>query len=839
MMEYSTASRFLPMAWSKRDRSSLSAMDSTSTDCCVSNVPIITVAALHTMQDWTSPVATSCSVEPGWSNCSAASRPHPKSETFAFVRPTGGSLTIGPNVTVRNAANSYLTTIGDGTLPLTIQGTVIAQSPGQALRLTGSSVTNLGSLRAASGILEVNQLIGQLGDATVNGGGTLDVSGDFINDLNRTIDGSTLVFRGDWSSVADIVASNAATIDLGGTWTNSGGISTDTNSVLSLSGTWTNSGGISTVDSTVDLISHGDALGVFTTSNSRINLRSGYSTAEIESISQDATALHVESGGVLENSGDPFDLSVSGYKLFLDGGTIRGGTIATLDDTMFIATSNDGVLDGVTLDADGVVQQGSIVTVRNGLHVNGLLRVERNYSNGNYSNEDAGLDFAGGDQLLGGTGVVELFSGVTTSPQERNVRIRPANGGSLTIGPNVTIRNAADSKLTTIGDGSWPLTIQGTVIAQSPGQALRLTGSSVANLGSLRAASGILEVNQLVGQLGDATVDGGGTLEVSGDFINDLNRTIDGSTLIFRGDWSSVADIVASNAATIDLGGTWTNTGSIDATDSTVNLISHGDVLGSITTSNSRLNLRSGYTTAEIKSISQNATAVYVEPSGVLDNSGDQLGLSVSGYQLFLSGGTIKGGTITSIDNTRFITTNNDGVLDGVTIDADGVVQEGSIVTVRNGLNVNGLLRVERTYSYGGYTGEDAGLDFAGGDQLLGGTGVVELFSGVTNTPLERNVRVRATGNGNLTIGPNVTVRNAANSKLTVIGDDSLPLTIEGTILAQVPGQTLRVTGSRVTNSGLLQAAPGSPDLGSCSHPVRRLALRKSALMATSRDNLE
>ncbi|WP_161604839.1 hypothetical protein, partial [Roseiconus nitratireducens] len=111
--------------------------------------------------------------------------------------------------------------------------------------------------------------------------------------------------------------------------------------------------------------------------------------------------------GTLDNAGDDFVVGTAGYKLYLDGGKISGGTISSSDDTKLIATSSDGTLDGVTLNADGLVQESAIVSVTGGLNVNGLLRLERttNHPSDSY---DTGLDFYGAGAELGGSGVVEL-----------------------------------------------------------------------------------------------------------------------------------------------------------------------------------------------------------------------------------------------------------------------------------------------------------------------------------------------------------------------------------------------------------------------------------------------
>ncbi len=136
------------------------------------------------------------------------------------------------------------------------------------------------------------------------------------------------------------------------------------------------------------------------------------------------------------------------------------------------------------------------------------LRLERSYSYGPDTNADTGLNFADADQTLGGSGTVELYSGVTQIPAERNVRVH-STGGKLTVGPGVTVQNSSSSLFTTLGSSTTELVIAGTVSAESSGQTLRVTGSSVTNNGPLRVVAGALSTFNVDNQA-QITVDGGG-----------------------------------------------------------------------------------------------------------------------------------------------------------------------------------------------------------------------------------------------------------------------------------------------------------------------------------------
>src|SRR5262249_25266614 len=171
----------------------------------------------------------------------------------------------------------------------------------------------------------------------------------------------------------------------------------------------------------------------------------------------------------------------------LSAGTLRGDKIDGGGDPAkpFQITSSGGALDGVTLGVNTTLLQGTTgsgnqVTVLNGLTLaNGsVLRLEHSTSEGFAGpNLDVGLNFSGGQQVLGGTGSVELFRARPQSEcggateEDNDVRVRPTGAGSsLTIGANVTVSNTAGSYLTTVGDPTLPLIIEGTVVAQSSGR---------------------------------------------------------------------------------------------------------------------------------------------------------------------------------------------------------------------------------------------------------------------------------------------------------------------------------------------------------------------------------
>ena len=86
---------------------------------------------------------------------------------------SGGSLTIGSGITVQNRADSYATILGEPGAPLTIEGTVLGQTTktqNSNLSVTGSSITNNGTLKSISGLLNVASTPTNFSPGTISGG---------------------------------------------------------------------------------------------------------------------------------------------------------------------------------------------------------------------------------------------------------------------------------------------------------------------------------------------------------------------------------------------------------------------------------------------------------------------------------------------------------------------------------------------------------------------------------------------------------------------------------------------------------------------------------------------
>ena len=106
--------------------------------------------------------------------------------------------------------------MGSGSYPLDVQGTIISDRSDGILRVTGSEVTNNGSLQVEQGTLDVNGLRGDVGTVSLTAGSHLDLSGIYTVDQSISVDAATLTLRGTWQNDALITATNDATLNLHG-----------------------------------------------------------------------------------------------------------------------------------------------------------------------------------------------------------------------------------------------------------------------------------------------------------------------------------------------------------------------------------------------------------------------------------------------------------------------------------------------------------------------------------------------------------------------------------------------------------------------------------------------
>jgi hypothetical protein len=454
-------------------------------------------------------------------------------------------------------------------------------------------------------------------------------------------------------------------------------------------------------------------------------------------VTNDVVAIGAGSGSTVTYAGS--DTSIAGLSLnrplVLSGGTLIISSNLDLNGDLTLAGGN---LAGATVHSStGRI----IVTPANGtldgVILNGDLTVQPDGELWLVN----GLILNGTITMLGGrypwipaalnfpgTQTLDGTGQILFSGEWGNNYVRPVDGGQLTIAPAITLRTAGQPGV--IGDATLPLVNQGSILAET--NSITLVGANVVNQGVVQAKEGTLGMNQLENQ-----------------------------------------GAVVLSHSTLTLDGSWTNAGTLTASNSTVNL---GGV----------------FTLAELGAFTRQGGTVNL--IGTLNNTNAVLALNATTGSWQLNGGRINGGTMTSTDGTQLIVTPANGTLDGVILDGDLTVNPDGELWLINGQILNGTI----TMQGGLYPWVPAALNFPG-TQTLDGTGQI-LFSGKWG-----NSYVRPVDDGQLTLGPAITLRTAG--KPGVIGDATLPLVNQGSILAETNSITLAAT--TVENAGVLEAAHG------------------------------
>jgi RHS repeat-associated protein len=523
--------------------------------------------------------------------------------------------------------------------------------------------------------------------------------------------------------------------------------------------------------STGRLPSSGESVVINAAAGTTIQIASA--TVTVQTIATNAV-LQVGSGATL--SANTIQASAN---IVLAGGTIFGGTVSSTGGSELALTNAGGTLDGVTLDCNLDASQASgNAYVTDGLTLNGTTSL------GDADGTTQGELFFTNTQTLSGTGSI-VFGG---------------NGGALyvespattlTIGPGITIDGGTGP---IAGEYSSDSIInQGTIDADQPGLNGPLSISSPPNLanptlatfinqGTLETTNGgVLYVGNLSGDVGVATVSGSG------------------SQLVLNGNYVLDHGITATSGATLTLAGTGSNAGTITATDSTLNL---GDI----------------FTVGDLGTLVQTGSTVNL--IGTLDNTGTTLELTPATGSLDLAGGTILGGTISGTGGADVVLTNSGGMLDGVTLDCnlDASQATGNAIAAAN--VADGLTLVGTAY-LGNAPGSTFGALAFTDTETLSGTGSIVFGYSENDALFAENPSVT------LTIGSGITITGAlaridvsgAMSQIvnqgtirqdgagTLLIDGAGGFTNEGTVIADATDGRFNITaGGGFTNLGALEA---------------------------------
>jgi hypothetical protein len=303
-----------------------------------------------------------------------------------------------------------------------------------------------------------------LGPAMVVRGKTGTISRPIIQGLSSHIINQGLISAdtaGGTLTINPVQFTNTGTVEekdggntdiTSGTWSNAG-LVTATGGALALGGSFTNTGTVQTDAAAVDL------KGSFTKASLGTFLRTGGS---------------VQVSGLLNLTGDTLTLDSASGSWTLNGGTVRGGTVAQAAGGRLLFSGNaQNTLDGVAVSGDLDLTTGSArLLVRNGLALTGTVRIDNN----------GGLGFTGTQAFDNASVVFEGNSGSLSAE---------GNGTVLTLGPATVVRG----KSGTIGQsfflgGNTHIVNQGLISADVAGGTLRVSPAQFTNTGTVEQKDG-------------------------------------------------------------------------------------------------------------------------------------------------------------------------------------------------------------------------------------------------------------------------------------------------------------------------------------------------------------
>ncbi len=688
------------------------------------------------------------------------------------VTVTGGADLVGTNTGGTLAGG--VTLLGDPnlTLPQALDLTAVGQANvtvvGGALTLNNATVA-LGNNSGTYGLLRFNDAA-----ASLSGTGSV-VFGNLsygYNSLAENVSGGTLTigpgitvqgstgsvgYNANWGGIANVSVVNQGSIDAdsagtltvnGASWTNSGALQATGGGTLTLAGAWSNTGTLSEAGATLNLggsfTTAGVNLGSFTRSGGAVNLT-----------------------GTLNNAGATLALNAATGSWNLLGGTINGGTVSVTGGADLVGTYSGGTLaGGVTLLGDPnltlpqaldltTVGQANVTVVGGALTLNNAT-----VALGNNSGTYGLLRFNDAAASLSGTGSV-VFGNLSYG---YNSLAENVSGGTLTIGPGITVQGSTGS----VGyNANWG----------------GIANVSVVNQGSIDA-------------------DSAGTLTVNG------------------ASWTNSGALQATGGGTLTLAGAWSNTGTLSEAGATLNLggsfTTAGVNLGSFTRSGGAVNLTGTLNNAGATLALNAATGSWNLLGGTI-NGGT---VSVTGGADLVgtySGGTLAGG-VTLLGDLNLTLPQ---ALDLTTVGQANVTVVGGALTLNNATVALG----NNSGTYGLLRFNDAAASLSGtgsvvfGNLSYGYNSLAENVSGGTLT-IGPGITVQgSTGS----VGYNANWGGIANVSVvnqgTIDADSAGTLTVNGAswtnsgALQATGGGTLTLAGAW-SNTGTLSEAGATLNLG-------------------------
>ena len=403
-----------------------------------------------------------------------------------------------------------------------------------------------------------------------------------------------------------------------------------------------------------------------------------------------------------------------------------------------------------------------------------------------------------GGQITPGAGGQTLLFGNNNSNRLTNGLI--LNGDlSLSAFPGARVRLQSGATFT----GNASLGADNSVLGIEDTRAL--TGKTI-NLDGNNAFLTIDGSNTLT--LGASTlVRGHGTI-TNGFFVNAIGTVVNQGTIradlngqvltVSPTSFSNAGTTEAINGSTLNIAATnWSNTGNINGSGgSTVNFQSAWDNTGGTATvsATSSLNLGGSFTTAHLGTIDNNAGGA-VTVTGLWDNTGGNFNFSASTGSWRLADGEVRGGQITpgAGGQTLLFGNNNSSRL------TNGLILNGDLnLSAFSGARV-------RLQSGATFTG-DANL---GADNSVLGIEDTRALTGKTINLDGNNAFLTIDGGNTLTLGASTLVRGRGSITNGFFVNAVGTIVNQGTIRADLSGQTLTVNPTSFSTSGTMEAVNG------------------------------
>lgn len=286
------------------------------------------------------------------------------------------------------------------------------------------------------------------------------------------------------------------------------------------------------------------------------------------------------------------------------------------------------------------------------------------------------------------------------------------------------------------------------------------------------------------------TIRGGqGTLGSTGTLINEglVDSDEPGEIVVSSTTgWTNEGTIRGRNGGNVELAGVWTNNEQVEMVDSgTLTLSGDWSNLGTITATNSTVNLGGTFTLADLGTFTRSGGLVNI--TGTFDNeAGLTLDASTGNWRLF--GGTVLGGTVTTGEGAELIATSSGGLLSGVTL-ATGM----NVTTPGASFRVSNSLVLDATLTMGSATN----MRFQGGDQTLSGEGEV-FFQGAGGKSISVD------SGTSLHIADTMTIRGGTGT----VGSTGMMVN-QGLIHSDMPGEILVSSTQGWTNEASIQGSGG------------------------------